>query len=106
MIVKMITAKVDRNNHIDKIIVCIQINLGQVVLLVCVFRLKDSTVARYTGVCMCVSYCTAVCQSSVSRASDPESAQPPAPPGVCCTSPSETQFYRHITLSRDSSSVY
>lgn len=48
-----------------------------------------------TFVCLCfsvcVSYCTAVCQSVVSRASGPEFSQLPKPPGVCCTSPSETK---------------
>lgn len=55
--------------------------------VVCVFTDNSD---QYTGVCVCVSYCTAAGPSSVSRASGLECARPPAPPGVCCTSPSGT----------------
>lgn len=101
LIIKMITAvHVDNRYrckyhlHINKL--CL--NVPSNVVRLCFsfnFRLKqliptETTLAWWTGLYTCLSYCTAACQSSASRASDPESARPPTPPGVCCTSPSET----------------
>lgn len=51
--------------------------------------------------CFWSSYYTAVCQSSVSQASDPESSRPQWPPDVCYTSPSERQ--KNILQFRSSS---
>lgn len=48
-----------------------------------------------------MSYCIAACQSSVSRASDPESAQLLTPPDVYCTFPSETEILSYYNFEHD-----